>query len=365
MSPKKKPGKPKISYRDLMSKQSDKATPAAVPEADVPPSVPEAKAVPKQKEGEPRGTRGTRGTAKEKKQVEVAEAQPSKSARATSDEGSGQSSASSSLTTAEAIPAPPASSASNAVSIPVEHAQQARHLPPARRRDRSRELTPRELAAVLNEEQMKAAAEKAAADAREAALEPAAPLTLGQLPPVAEPRSSGEGAMSDTMEFAVAAAVATLPFRDRVRARAGVVEVLLFRIGEELFATDLTASEEAIEAPTVHRVPEMPEQMLGFFSLRGKLLPVFSPSQLLGASLSKENGAAVVLRAGEKRIALAIDDVDDVMPLDLARLRDVPAASDPEGVLLGVAWRENELVSLIDAEALLAACQSEQLVETA
>lgn len=299
MSPKKKGGKPKISYRELMSSQ---------PEAPKPPA-PVTGAV-----------------------------------------------------TSEMSSAP---AASKAVPTPATDSLPASDLPPARRRDRSRELTPRELAAVLNEAQMKAAAEKAAAAAEEAASATAAPLTVGELPPVAEPRSSGEGAMTDTMEFAVAAAVATLPFRDRVRARAGIVEVLLFRIGSELFATDLTAAEEAIEAPKVHRVPEMPDQMLGFFSLRGKLLPVFSPSLLLGASLSREQGAAVVLRAGEKRIALAIDDVDDVMPLDLARLRDVPAASDPEGVLLGVAWRENELVALIDAEALLAACQSEQLVETA
>jgi len=322
MTPKKKPGgKPKISYRELMS--------SAESEAGKPRSAPETATTP------------------------VAKKQESKAP----------------LPTPPAVADVPAPSSAgiqgdtetvSALSTPHSPSE----LPPARRRDRSRELTPRELAAVLNAEQMRAAAEKAAAAAKEAASEEAAPLTSGELSPVAELRSSGE-VMSDTMEFAVASAVATLPFRDRVRARAGIVEVLLFRIGSELFATDLTAAEEALERPTVHRVPGMPDQMLGFFSLRGKLIPVFTPSHLLGASLSREHGAAVVLRAGEKRIALAIDDVDDVMPLDLARLRDVPAASDPEGVLLGVAWRENELVSLIDAEALLAACQSEQLVETA
>jgi len=57
------------------------------------------------------------------------------------------------------------------------------------------------------------------------------------------------------------------------------------------------ASEEAIERPMVHRVPEMPDQMLGVFSLRGKLIPVFSPTRVLGASLSREQGAAVVLRS--------------------------------------------------------------------
>jgi chemotaxis signal transduction protein len=347
MSPKKKPSKkPKISYRELLSQSEAKGQPPK------PVPAPESSVAEAKKSSTQRTQRNAEENKKRKKEEKKIDEQSSPSAPDSSRVPSAAS-------------APSASSALNAAPVPATEAQGARELPPARRRDRSRELTPRELAAVLNEEQMKAAAEKAAAAAREAAVDDAAPLTLGQLPPVAEPRSSSESPMSDTMEFAVAAAVATLPFRDRVRARAGIVEVLLFRIGSELFATDLTAAEEAIERPDVHRVPEMPEQMLGFFSLRGKLIPVFTPTLLLGASLSREHGAAVVLRAGEKRIALAIDDVDDVMPLDLARLRDVPAASDPEGVLLGVAWRENALVSLIDAEALLAACQSEQLVETA
>lgn len=340
MSAKKKGGKPKISYRELMSNADAESKVEKKPVE----SIPVAQSAPGVKARRKKTTEATKAAEATETPVPQKAPEPVPS----------------SATLAPATP-----SVLDAATITPSVTPPVSDLPPARRRDRSRELTPRELAAVLNEEQMKAAAEKAAAAAKEAEGEIVAPLTIGELPPVAEPRSSGEGEMTDTMEFAVAAAVATLPFRDRVRARAGIVEVLLFRIGAEIFATDLTAAEEVIEAPRVHRVPEMPDQMLGFFSLRGKLLPVFSPSVLLGASLSREQGAAVVLRAGEKRVALAIDDVDDVMPLDLARLRDVPAASDPEGVLLGVAWRENELVSLIDAESLLAACQSEQLVETA
>lgn len=246
-------------------------------------------------------------------------------------------------------------------------------LPPARRRDRSRELTPRELAAVLNAEQAAAArilAEETAAAER--AVQPeaepeATPTTTALNAPVIQdvgPRHFAS-VSSDTMEFAVAAATATLPFRDRVRARAGLVDVLRFRIGAELFATDLSATEEALERPSLHRVPEMPDQMLGVFSLRGKLIPVFSPAEVLGSSLAGEFGAAIVLRGADRRMALAIDDVDDVMTLDLARLREIPSGGDPEGVLLAVAWHGTELVSLIDAEALLAACRSEQLAETA
>ena len=333
MSPKKKPAKPKISYRDLMAGKTEPALqPAPQPEHPTPPPPP---AAPEPVVAEP-----------ENRVVVVPPGDAPQS-------------------TTVVVPPP-------------------KELPPARRRDRSRELTPRELAAVLNSDQIEAErkkAEIAAAEARaaEEEAEKARQAAQAQVPGAALPalaqslnasiiedvgprRSSGIG--TDTMEFAVAAATSTLPFRDRVRSRAGIVEVLRFRIGTEFFATDLAAAEEALERPAVHRVPGMPDQMLGVFSLRGKLIPVFAPTKVLGAALAGEFGAAVVLRGDDRRVALAIDDVEDVMNIDLAKLRDIPASSDPEGVLLGVAWHGTELVSLIDADAVLAACQAEQLAET-
>src|SRR5687768_7258866 len=55
----------------------------------------------------------------------------------------------------------------------------------------------------------------------------------------------------------------TVSWRERVRARAGIEDVLTFHVGSERFATALAAVEEAVEQPDVYRVPEMPEAMLG------------------------------------------------------------------------------------------------------
>jgi chemotaxis signal transduction protein len=220
----------------------------------------------------------------------------------------------------------------------------------------------REAAAIAEAEAAAAEAEAAAAAFEQSELAGIAALNAPIIEDVGH-RPSGSLVSTDTMEFAVAAATATLPFRDRIRARAGVVETLRFRIGGEFFATDLATAEEALERPSVHRVPEMADQMLGVFSLRGKLVPVFAPTRVLGAALAGEFGAALVLRSGDRRVALAIDDVEDVMTVDLTRLREIPAGSDPDGVLLAVAFHNGQLVSLIDADVLLAACQTEQLAE--
>ena len=152
------------------------------------------------------------------------------------------------------------------------------------------------------------------------------------------------------------------PLRERARARTGHVELLMFRVGTERFAVELLCVEEAIDLGAPHHVPEMPSAMLGVITVRGTLTPVFTPDEALGvAAVSK--GAALIFRSERGRFALAIDDVDDVMSLDLAQLRDAPGIDGSDTLVLGVARNGTGIVALVDAEALIAACQATPIPE--
>ena len=154
------------------------------------------------------------------------------------------------------------------------------------------------------------------------------------------------------------------PLRERARNREGVAELLMFCIGKERFAVELLSVEEAIDLPEVHHVPEMPPAMLGVITVRGVLTPVFTPDLALGVPV-RGRGAALIFRANRGRFALAIDDVDDVMTLDLALLRDAPGSEVADSVVLGVARNEGVIVALVDADALVLACQSIPVLELA
>jgi purine-binding chemotaxis protein CheW len=147
---------------------------------------------------------------------------------------------------------------------------------------------------------------------------------------------------------------AGLAFRERVRRRDGVAQLLIFRIATELFAVELITAEEALDMPTLHRLPEMPASMLGVFTLRGALVSVFEPQTMLGISCERA-ATAVVFCGGERRVAIATDDVDDVATVDLRTVRDAPGAGTKEGALLGIIHRESDLIALLDADAILAA----------
>lgn len=159
--------------------------------------------------------------------------------------------------------------------------------------------------------------------------------------------------------------VTSMPFRDRVKARDGSVSLLLFRLGRELFAAELAAIEEAVETPVVHPLPEMRGVLRGAFEHRGRMIALYTPAPILGHPAAPDVPVALVARAGERRIGLIVDDVEDVMHLDLAHLHDPPMLGHADGVLLGVARHGAALVALVDVEALLAACLFDREMETA
>lgn len=174
---------------------------------------------------------------------------------------------------------------------------------------------------------------------------------------------AGPGPAEGARPIRPSARVPIASWRDRIRARTGVEEVITFHVGSERFATALGAIEEAIEYPDVHRVPEMPETMLGVFSLRGRLVPLCSPVRALGVALGVAEPTVLLLRSETRRVGVAVDDVDDVMTLDLAAVRPAPGIDDPDGVLLGVVRQGDLLLAIVDPEAMLGACLTTRVLE--
>ncbi|GAC1515363.1 MAG: hypothetical protein NVS1B4_05510 [Gemmatimonadaceae bacterium] len=189
--------------------------------------------------------------------------------------------------------------------------------------------TPRELAAILNP----------------------APMPP---PPAIEP-----------LPVALASRAVLPPFRDRVRRRVEGIELLLFRVGTERFATDLAAVEEAVELPEVRALPEMAESMLGIFDLRGRMTPIYSPERALGVALAGTAGVALLMRAGDRRIGLAVDDVEDVLRPDVATIREAPTLGAASETILAVLCEGTNLIAVVDADALVAVCITGSVLETA
>jgi purine-binding chemotaxis protein CheW len=153
------------------------------------------------------------------------------------------------------------------------------------------------------------------------------------------------------------------PLRERLASREGRAELLVFRVGRELFAIELRAVEEAVEGVHTRSIPDAPPSMLGIFALRDRTLPMYGLARVLDIAHSGDGEMTLVLRPSSVRIALAVDGVDDVFDVALDAVRP-PPAGESESLVLGVVWRETELVTLLDADVVVAACLAAAPLET-
>lgn len=144
---------------------------------------------------------------------------------------------------------------------------------------------------------------------------------------------------------------------------AEAVEHLVFRLGRELFAVPLDMVEEALDIDRIQRIPEMSATMLGVLTLRGSTVPLYAPSVPLGVPGTPTRAALIFVRE-RGTVALAVDDVDDVLAIEGSDIQRSPLDFG-DGVLLGVVRRGAELVGVLDADALIAACRAEPALETA
>lgn len=149
---------------------------------------------------------------------------------------------------------------------------------------------------------------------------------------------------------------------DREGRIAGAGAALLFRVGRESFAAPLAEVEEAVDVAALHELPGATGALRGVVVVRDALVPAYAPDAVLGARAGAPS-TALILRRGDARVALLVDDVIDVIAMPRDALQPAPGGSIAGDVVLGVASRGPQLVALLDLSALVAALGGGQSVE--
>lgn len=145
------------------------------------------------------------------------------------------------------------------------------------------------------------------------------------------------------------------PLRERL-VTGEPLQLVALRLAGELYACDVMAVEEVVTGERIHRLPDMPVEVLGVLSLRGSLIPVVDLASRLGLKpITVAVPSILVLRTGSVRIGVAAEDVSEVLAVEPAQVRAAPgSARDRETYILGVARMGDVILSLIDPVEILA-----------
>jgi purine-binding chemotaxis protein CheW len=136
----------------------------------------------------------------------------------------------------------------------------------------------------------------------------------------------------------------------------GPVQVLLVRAAARTCALALGSVVETMRPLPIEALAGAPPAVLGLALIRGAPLPVVALGALLGGA-GGAVGRFVVIRAGERRVALAVEAVLATTILDGGLLAALPPLlREAQGELVGALGRlDRELLLVLEAARIVEA----------
>ncbi|MDP2875303.1 MAG: chemotaxis protein CheW [Holophaga sp.] len=139
-----------------------------------------------------------------------------------------------------------------------------------------------------------------------------------------------------------------------------------FAMGRESFGINLQMVEEIIEMPSITKVPDAPDYVLGVICLRDQVLPLLDFIQLLhveddGTSAHRE--MVILLSIGDARIGIAVDAIQEIIRVREDEILPTPhTLSEKEAAKFeGVVVRSDRMVSLLRVLDVIAGEDQEKI----
>jgi purine-binding chemotaxis protein CheW len=135
-------------------------------------------------------------------------------------------------------------------------------------------------------------------------------------------------------------------------------QYLTFRLGEEVFALDITQVREVLDFTAITRVPRMPEFMRGVINLRGSVVPVVDLRLKFGMSATERTVNTCIIIAevaiqGERTLLGALaDSVQEVIDLEAGQIEPAPrlGTSIHAQFIRGMGKRDEHFVIILDVD---------------
>ncbi len=135
------------------------------------------------------------------------------------------------------------------------------------------------------------------------------------------------------------------------------IQLVVFSLGREEFAVEVTQVREIIRMEEITRMPKSPYFVEGIINLRGQIIAVIDLAKRLNID-SGERGAEtriIVVEAGDVKVGMIVDSVSEVLRIGADAVEPSPTmATDVSAAFLqGVVKHDNRLIILLDLTKVL------------
>jgi purine-binding chemotaxis protein CheW len=140
-------------------------------------------------------------------------------------------------------------------------------------------------------------------------------------------------------------------------------QYLTFKLGNEIFATDVAKVREVLDLTTITQIPRTPEFMAGVINLRGSVVPVVDLRLCfeMAKTESTRNTCIVVVEVlleGESTVIGALtDSVEEVIDLEPDQIQPAPKIGTQirTDFILGMGKRDTQFIMILDIDRVFSA----------
>lgn len=137
-------------------------------------------------------------------------------------------------------------------------------------------------------------------------------------------------------------------------------QYLTFKLGDEVFALDISQVREVLDFTTVTKVPRTPEFMRGVINLRGSVVPIVDMRLKFGMSKTEKtvNTCMIIVEIvldGERLIVGALaDSVQEVIELDPGQIEPPPRIGTKLNTefIRGMGKREENFIIILEVDKI-------------
>lgn len=136
------------------------------------------------------------------------------------------------------------------------------------------------------------------------------------------------------------------------------VQLIVFKLGNSVYAVDIRNVREVIEAKEVIRLPRAPPYIEGIMNLRGHVVTLVNLAEALGedgafSGEERKKRKVLISMNGSTRnsVGFIVDYVLGVLRVNSSDIEKPPI--DSGGLIKGVVKHEGKLIIVLDLNALL------------
>ncbi len=151
---------------------------------------------------------------------------------------------------------------------------------------------------------------------------------------------------------------AGLPFGEKSGLEEEKFDLLVFRVGGEEYGVRVEHLSEVIRPSVLTGVPRAPSHILGIYSLRGTIVPIFDLKRRLGLpeTPAQKTARIVVTKSASGLNGFLVDGIVGVQHVPFGNMGSIPDTIPEDGAVFleGIARLGEKIVILLDVEKVVA-----------